>query len=58
MIIFGGEGQLGSDMTGIISSYKIISLGHKDVDITDFENVKKYYKQTQTKRSDKLRRLQ
>ena len=40
MIIFGGEGQLGSDMTGIISSYKIISLGHKDVDITDFENVK------------------
>lgn len=46
VVIFGGTGGLGSGVTNILSKfedYQITSIGSKDVDITNFEDVKNFF---------------
>jgi len=46
IVIFGGTGGLGSGVTTLLNkfeNYEITSIGSKDVDITNFEDVKKFF---------------
>ena len=44
LVIFGGTGGLGNQLVKKLESdYDLISLGSKDVDITNFLEVKKFF---------------
>lgn len=44
IVVFGGTGGLGQKLTPILKErYEVTSVGSKDVDITSFEQVKKFF---------------
>lgn len=44
MLIIGGTGGLGKEMTGMFSEkYDVLSVGSRDLDITDFSNLEKFF---------------
>jgi NAD(P)-dependent dehydrogenase (short-subunit alcohol dehydrogenase family) len=44
IVIFGGTGGLGSKLTERLTDYELISLGSKDLDITDSEAIQYFFK--------------
>ena len=44
IVIFGGTGGLGSKLTERLTDYELISLGSKDLDITDNKEVQYFFK--------------
>ncbi|MEW5925047.1 MAG: NAD(P)-dependent oxidoreductase, partial [Candidatus Zixiibacteriota bacterium] len=48
MLIIGGTGLLGVDLTKFFSSsYKVCSVGHREMDITNMDQVKKFFENFQ-----------
>jgi 3-oxoacyl-[acyl-carrier protein] reductase len=43
VVIFGGSGGLGKQVSKLMEGYNIISLGSKDVDVTNFLQVKNFF---------------
>lgn len=44
MLIIGGTGGLGKEMTSMFSEkYDVLSVGSRDLDITDFSNLEKFF---------------
>jgi len=46
VVIFGGTGGLGSGITAVLktyNNYEITSIGSKDVDVTNFEDVRNFF---------------
>jgi acetoacetyl-CoA reductase len=43
IVIFGGSGGIGSSIVNLLNNYNITSLGSKDVNVSNFHNVKQFF---------------
>ena len=45
MVVFGGSGGLGTKLTPLLEKkYNVVSLSSKDVDVTNFKEVERFFK--------------
>lgn len=47
VVIFGGTGGLGSEVVSLLKNYDITSIGSKDVDVSNFHDVKQFFLKNQ-----------